>query len=396
MNYVDEDPTSPGYADYRGGDYTYDGHDAIDMSFPNFAPMDAGTPVVAAEAGTVVDMHDGEFDRNTDGGNEANYIEIDSGNGYQEYYYHLRDGSVGVQIGQTVTQGQVIGLMGSSGNAFGPHLHFAVYNGGPVETYQAPYVYWQNPVPYEGDVDFADDGGITNYDPGNTNYDPSYFFFSEERPVDHLNIKQLPVAQNIYPWFDVFTPAGETESFITYRPNGTVFTTATFTTGENFGGANYVFISLPAMADLGTWQVALVVNSVELARQSFVVSTTGSAEAQVAQGSTFIANGRTTPLDGGTYAHGATSSALSFTVNEFRRCDDDARHADAAGRLDVDRSARDYARARRERHGWREARHRRRRLSVRISCPSRQTIRIQPIYSFALQGEVDPTARRRR
>ncbi len=137
VNYVDEDPTSPGFADYRGGDYTYDGHDGIDMSFPNFAPMDAGTPVMAAEAGTVVNENDGDTDRNIDGGDVGNYVEIDSGNGYQEYYYHLRNGSVGVQIGQTVQQGQVIGFMGSSGNAFGPHLHFGVTNGGPIETYQA-------------------------------------------------------------------------------------------------------------------------------------------------------------------------------------------------------------------------------------------------------------------
>jgi LysM repeat protein len=52
----------------------------------------------------------------------GNVIVIDHGNGWQTLYAHLDSLSVG--CGSPVYQGQVIGLMGSTGNSSGPHLHF--------------------------------------------------------------------------------------------------------------------------------------------------------------------------------------------------------------------------------------------------------------------------------
>jgi murein DD-endopeptidase MepM/ murein hydrolase activator NlpD len=137
-NYVDVDPTS-GHADYTEGPFTYNGHDALDIGLPNFAAMDAGVDVYAAAAGTVIEINDGEFDRysfeNPNPGNIGNFIKIDHGNNIETYYWHLKKNSVNVGVGDTVTQGQAIGQVGSSGNSSGAHLHFAVYeNGSPVST----------------------------------------------------------------------------------------------------------------------------------------------------------------------------------------------------------------------------------------------------------------------
>jgi len=52
----------------------------------------------------------------------GNLIVIDHGTGWQTFYAHLNDISVG--CGQSVYQGDLIGLMGSTGNSTGPHLHF--------------------------------------------------------------------------------------------------------------------------------------------------------------------------------------------------------------------------------------------------------------------------------
>lgn len=54
----------------------------------------------------------------------GNYIVIDHGNGLSTYYAHNSQNYV--SVGQSVSQGQVIGLVGSTGNSTGPHIHFEV------------------------------------------------------------------------------------------------------------------------------------------------------------------------------------------------------------------------------------------------------------------------------
>ena len=76
-----------------------------------------GTTVYAADGGKVVlaEWY----------GGYGNCIMIDHGNGYKTLYGHLS--SIGVSDGQRVSQGAVIGAVGSTGNSTGPHLHFEVY-----------------------------------------------------------------------------------------------------------------------------------------------------------------------------------------------------------------------------------------------------------------------------
>ncbi len=63
-NYVDVDPTWKGIEDARGGPYSYDFHDGIDFTLPNFAAMDRGVAVFAAADGVVIETDDGHPDRN--------------------------------------------------------------------------------------------------------------------------------------------------------------------------------------------------------------------------------------------------------------------------------------------------------------------------------------------
>jgi len=56
----------------------------------------------------------------------GNWIAIDLGGSRYAFYAHLQPGSIRVKVGDRVRKGQVIGLLGNSGNAAGPHLHFHI------------------------------------------------------------------------------------------------------------------------------------------------------------------------------------------------------------------------------------------------------------------------------
>jgi len=85
-------------------------HQGIDISAPH------GTTIVAADSGTVV--------TSTYGAGYGNYIVIAHGNGSTTLYAHMS--SLGVGVGTSVSKGQYIGTVGSTGNSTGPHLHFEV------------------------------------------------------------------------------------------------------------------------------------------------------------------------------------------------------------------------------------------------------------------------------
>ena len=93
------------------------GHRGVDICGPY------GTPIYACDGGTVIEAgwH----------WSWGYYIKIDHGNGMATLYAH--NSSLLVSAGQTVTAGQCISLMGSTGNSSGNHCHLEVYvNGGLV------------------------------------------------------------------------------------------------------------------------------------------------------------------------------------------------------------------------------------------------------------------------
>jgi murein DD-endopeptidase MepM/ murein hydrolase activator NlpD len=93
-------------------------HEGIDIGAPY------GAPIYAAASGTVIYC-----------GWESGYgnlTVIDHGGNLATAYGH--QSSIVVACGQQVTQGQVIGYVGSTGHSTGPHLHFEVrINGAPVD-----------------------------------------------------------------------------------------------------------------------------------------------------------------------------------------------------------------------------------------------------------------------
>lgn len=144
--HVDQDTAATTFRDYNCGSIAYDGHKGTDIAigpFP-FLKMDNNeVEVVAAAAGTIVDKHDGEYDRNCVGvgsGLTANYIILQHSDGSHTLYWHMKSNSLTAKTnGQTVAAGEFLGVVGSSGSSSGCHLHFEVWSGSTSSTVVDPF-----------------------------------------------------------------------------------------------------------------------------------------------------------------------------------------------------------------------------------------------------------------
>ena len=113
----DDDKTFTGDADKNASYYAY------------------GAEVLAVADGVVTETKDG-IPQNIPGSTRAvpitletiagNHVIVDLGGGRFAFWAHLQPGSVRVKIGDRVRRGQVLGLVGNSGNSTEPHLHFHV------------------------------------------------------------------------------------------------------------------------------------------------------------------------------------------------------------------------------------------------------------------------------
>lgn len=140
--YVDLDPDST-YRDHRCGVRSYENHRGTDLA--PFSPGDPPFRVLAAAAGVVAGVRDGlddsplrddEDDSSRRGMECGNGVRIDHGGGWATQYCHLQRNSVTVGRGARVQAGDVLGLIGASGQADTPHLHFQVERDGtPVDPF---------------------------------------------------------------------------------------------------------------------------------------------------------------------------------------------------------------------------------------------------------------------
>jgi hypothetical protein len=310
VNYVDLDPRDGLFADYRGRGYAVDAHLGLDLAISDFEAMDRGVGVFAAAAGTVSEVHDGEFDRNTtllDPPPPANYVIVDHGGGWQTRYWHLRNGSVAVTPGQAVAAGQKLGLVGSSGYSTGSHLHFALtYNGEWVETFLDPLRYWQQPPAFAADTPGAFAITPTDAQPPDLEMRESIV----RRHVFHPGEKVYAVTN----FHGLNREVVRTNRF--FRPDGSEYRAFGNPGARDFGkNYRYVFTTLPADAAPGQWSVNFELDGIQYARTTFAVAPPpGLPEIKVMDGTGYVIDGRTTPLDLGAVERAGGASVRVLTV----------------------------------------------------------------------------------
>lgn len=138
VNQVDHNSSYGQILDYNCGERTYDvsgyNHQGTDFSLWPYSwlRMDEGVmEVLAAAPGVIVTKKDGNFDRNCNmtGASNWNGFVLEHADGSRTMYLHFKSGSlISKEVGDTVEQGEFLGLSGSSGSSTGPHLHFEVFN----------------------------------------------------------------------------------------------------------------------------------------------------------------------------------------------------------------------------------------------------------------------------
>lgn len=121
--YLAKGVVSPAFSAPGGAQFAWPTNGIITQYFAWYHPGDdianpGAPPVSASDGGSVVYA-------GWDTTGYGNRVDIDHGNGYLSRYGHLSN--IYVTTGQTVTRGQLIGQMGSTGRSTGTHLHFEIH-----------------------------------------------------------------------------------------------------------------------------------------------------------------------------------------------------------------------------------------------------------------------------
>ncbi|MBK8497316.1 MAG: peptidoglycan DD-metalloendopeptidase family protein [Flavobacteriales bacterium] len=168
-NFVDHNPLVNGnLLDWNCGTRTYDwasgnhmGTDIILWPYAWRRMAEEVMEVVAAAPGTIVDKRDGYFDLQcaNNGQPTWNGMVIEHADGSTAIYMHFKNGGITTKgIGETVVEGEYLGLAGSSGSSNWPHLHFEVHDNtnayidpfaGPCNSFNGTTTWWQQQQNYK-------------------------------------------------------------------------------------------------------------------------------------------------------------------------------------------------------------------------------------------------------
>jgi|SRR5690554_596002 len=136
-NFVDHNPVYQQIQDYNNGTRSYDlvnynhmGTDIFTWPFGWYKMDNSQVEIVAAADGIIIAKFDGNDDRSCGlNGGQWNAVYLSHSDGSKSWYGHMKKNSLTTKnIGETVTAGEYLGVVGSSGNSTGPHLHFEVYD----------------------------------------------------------------------------------------------------------------------------------------------------------------------------------------------------------------------------------------------------------------------------
>lgn len=267
-NYIDHNIAFPNQVqDWNCGTKTYDtaggyNHAGIDIFLWPFSWhqfQNDHARVIAAAPGIILYKEDGHFDMScTMGGGDWNAVYIQHSDGSMAWYGHLKSGSLTTkEPGDSVTAGEFLGYVGSSGNSTGPHLHFEVYNNANqlVDPYTGPCNAW----PSATESWWAEQPAYIQQKINSVSTHSAPAVFPACPQTEILNLKDSFLStETVYAMlFMTDQTIGAGVSITLKRPNGTTAFTNTFTPNVAYN-ASYVYWSLgPATFNAyGTWTLS--------------------------------------------------------------------------------------------------------------------------------------------
>jgi murein DD-endopeptidase MepM/ murein hydrolase activator NlpD len=286
-NYVDENPAFPNaLLDYNCGTRTYDqasgyNHAGTDIfTWPFYwQKMERNiVQVIAAASGTIIAKSDGNFDQNCafcTGACNWNAVYVMHTDGSVAWYGHMKSGSLTTKlVGQQVVSGEYLGVVGSSGNSTGPHLHFEVYTNSSYTQLVDPWAgtcnnlngqtsWWANQQPY--------------YVPTlNKIMTHGAAPAAGSCPAAEVSNEKINFANGDIVYLGSYYRdqlVGQQAVHTIYKPDNSIYSTWTqsFTT---YYSASYWYYSftLPNPATTGTWKYEIVYNGTQKQTAYFAVN----------------------------------------------------------------------------------------------------------------------------
>jgi hypothetical protein len=266
-NYVDHDDTTGSLEDWNCGVRTYDtssgyDHQGIDIYLWPFTWQQVDqeqTEVIAAADGQIVFKRDGGFDMNCDFNSQQwNAVYVEHSDGSIAWYGHMKNGSLtSKNVGDMVVTGEKLGIVASSGNSTGPHLHFELYD--DTNTLIDPYLGTCNPTTTSSWWADQKDYLNTGINAVLTHTDEPDF---GSCPTIETTYESNDFQPEATVWFFGYFKdqlSGTTATYEIFRPNGALFSTWTVDFTNDFY-SSWWGRSRVLNSDEGTWNFRVSYN----------------------------------------------------------------------------------------------------------------------------------------
>ena len=282
-NYVDQNTTA-GIQDYDCGTRTYNGHNGLDISswpFAWYLMENNLIEVIAAAEGTIISKADGFADDHCSCVGSWNAVYVQHADGSVAWYGHLKKGSVTAKaIGETVSQGEVLGVVASSGCSTAPHLHFEVYQALPyqrinlIETFQGSCNSLNNQTWWAAQQAYRE----PTLNVIATHSAPPVFGCTAAEETPSFSNTFAPGATAHFGTYYRDQLQNQTTTFRLLKPDGSVWKTWNHTSPSTYSFSWWYFSwTLPAVNAVGTWKYEATYNGQTFVHE-FTVATASAVE----------------------------------------------------------------------------------------------------------------------